>query len=158
MGSREIILRMLAKSLDRRLIQSDFRKSQRRIVSTPAAVVNNVITALSAPQTTCRKQNFQKELCRVLICAVSHRYKMPIREMYIYCDTELGKTGTYLCPRCGSAIEFDFQAYCGSCGQAIDWHDYKNVTIRRHSKRNCESVKQPASDSSSHYYLCGGSR
>lgn len=26
-----------------------------------------------------------------------------------------------ICPRCKSAIEYDFQSYCGNCWQYIDW-------------------------------------
>ena len=62
---------------------------------------------------------------------MSYRLKMPIREMYTYHDSQCGELGFYLCPQCGAAIECAFQKFCGSCGQALGWYNYKNVTVRK---------------------------
>ena len=115
MSSKEFILRLLANSLERKLTKADLHRLQHRLASMSPAVVSNTMVALSEPQIPCRKQRLSEELYRILLCAVSYRYKMAIRERYTYYDRQFGETGAYLCPRCGSAIEFDFQAYCGSC-------------------------------------------
>lgn len=33
-------------------------------------------------------------------------------------------TKEHLCPECGAPIARDFQNYCGSCGQALNWNEY----------------------------------
>jgi DNA-binding XRE family transcriptional regulator len=32
-------------------------------------------------------------------------------------------TENYLCPACGAPAARDFQAFCGNCGQALDWSE-----------------------------------
>ncbi len=135
MSSREIILQLLASSLELKLTLADMRRSQHRLTALPLATVKSVMLALSEQRIPGKEQNLKEELCRVLLCAVSYRFKMTIREMYTYYDSQYGETGAYLCPRCESAIEFDFQAYCSSCGQALDWDDCENATIRRAGER-----------------------
>lgn len=130
MGSRELILRLLANSLNRKLANSDVRQAQHRLSSLPSAIVNNTMMAFYEQQIQGDMQNLLKNLYRILLCATSYRYKMTIWERYTYYDSQFGKTGTYLCPRCGSAIEFDFQAYCSSCGQALDWDECENAKVR----------------------------
>ena len=33
----------------------------------------------------------------------------------------------YRCPRCQKLLERDFMAYCDSCGQCLDWCNYKKA-------------------------------
>ena len=41
----------------------------------------------------------------------------------------------YRCPRCQRLLEREFVAYCCSCGQCLDWHDYRK-TKRTYFKPN----------------------
>ena len=33
------------------------------------------------------------------------------------------------CPQCRQAIEREFQSYCDSCGQCLDWCKFDNINI-----------------------------
>jgi hypothetical protein len=33
----------------------------------------------------------------------------------------------YRCPRCQRLLEREFVAYCSSCGQCLDWRDYRKA-------------------------------
>jgi len=33
----------------------------------------------------------------------------------------------YRCPRCQKLLEREFMGYCSSCGQYLDWSDYKKA-------------------------------
>ena len=33
----------------------------------------------------------------------------------------------YRCPRCQQLLEREFMCYCSSCGQSLDWSDYKKA-------------------------------
>ena len=72
-----------------------------------------------------------RELSKLLLYSMSYRLRMPITEMYTYHDFQYGSLGFYLCPQCKTAIECDFQKYCGSCGQALSWDNRKKVTVHR---------------------------
>ena len=39
----------------------------------------------------------------------------------------------YRCPRCQKLLNREFMAYCDSCGQCLDWSDYKKAkrTVRK---------------------------
>ena len=83
-----------------------------------------------------RSRLSERELSKLLLYSMSYRLRMPVREMYTYPDFQYGELVFYLCPNCGAAIEFDFQEFCSSCGQALGWNNYENVTIRRAGERS----------------------
>jgi len=33
----------------------------------------------------------------------------------------------YRCPRCQKMLEREFMSYCSSCGQCLDWSEYKKA-------------------------------
>lgn len=35
----------------------------------------------------------------------------------------------YDCPRCNAAIDYDYQAFCHNCGQALRWR-MRKITLR----------------------------
>ena len=37
----------------------------------------------------------------------------------------------YRCPRCQRILEREFLAYCPSCGQCLDWQNYRKVKRTR---------------------------
>ena len=40
----------------------------------------------------------------------------------------------YRCPRCQKLLDREFMAYCDSCGQCLDWSDYRKAK-RTHRPR-----------------------
>ena len=46
---------------------------------------------------------------------------MPVTELRHF---PLMKVSYPVCPRCGVSVERDFQSYCDSCGQRLDWKGY----------------------------------
>lgn len=51
--------------------------------------------------------------------AESYRQPMPVTENVCY-----GTSAFPVCPRCGVAVEREFQSYCDRCGQALDWRKF----------------------------------
>lgn len=57
--------------------------------------------------------------------ALRYRKPMPVRETVRY-----GSGGSFpVCPRCGSAIEREYQNYCDRCGQRLQWTGFCNARI-----------------------------
>ena len=52
-----------------------------------------------------------------LLLSLTYRLPMTSNTVCIYKD----RNCFAVCPRCKSVIEYDFQSYCGNCGQYIDW-------------------------------------
>lgn len=46
-------------------------------------------------------------------------------KMFPYTNGEF--TAYALCPRCNTYIEYDYQSYCGNCGQKLDWEYYDHA-------------------------------
>ena len=59
--------------------------------------------------------------------ALSYRSPMPVSAMRRY-----GAGALYfpVCPRCGCAIEREYQAYCDRCGQCLNWKGPRTVEER----------------------------
>lgn len=55
----------------------------------------------------------------ILDLLLSPTYRLPrtVNTVRIYHDRNCFS----VCPRCKGVIEYDFQSYCGNCGQHIDW-------------------------------------
>ena len=122
----EYILEEIAHIAGRKLTRTDIRKLRSLIAQLPADKVNKLMCIINEnPKTS------SKEITELLLYSMSYRLRLPIKEMYTYQDFRYGELGFYLCPQCGTAIEFDFQKFCGSCGQALGWDNYKNVTVRK---------------------------
>lgn len=51
---------------------------------------------------------------------VTHRLLLP---------TSTGPSSFPICPSCNRSMDRDFQCYCGSCGQHLDWTHYKNAEV-----------------------------
>ena len=127
----KFILKKLAHIADRKLTCSDIRKTRTLLAHLPREKIDKLISFIDN-----RSQLPPRELSELLLYSMSYRLRMPIKEMYTYHDFHYGELGFYLCPQCGAAIEFDFQKFCGSCGQALGWDNYENVTIRKAGKQS----------------------
>lgn len=55
----------------------------------------------------------------VLDLLLSPTYRLPrtVNTVRIYKDRNCFS----VCPRCEHVIEYDYQSYCGNCGQYLDW-------------------------------------
>lgn len=49
--------------------------------------------------------------------ALGYRQPMEVRELAQYSSGELFP----VCPRCGGAMEREYQGYCNRCGQCLGW-------------------------------------
>lgn len=57
--------------------------------------------------------------------ALTYRRSMPVREAVRYrCG------GAFpVCPRCGYAMEREYQGFCDRCGQKLNWRSYAHARI-----------------------------
>lgn len=65
-----------------------------------------------------KKQNILKRL-------LSYRIPSKITTAVVYQDNSI----YYHCPRCGTPIEREFQAFCVKCGQHLNWNNYEEAII-----------------------------
>lgn len=57
--------------------------------------------------------------------ALGYRQPMAVRELARY-----GSGGLFpVCPRCGSAMEREYQNYCDRCGQRLSWRELRRAQI-----------------------------
>ena len=57
--------------------------------------------------------------------ALGYRQPMEVRELARY-----SSGGTFpVCPRCGSAMEREYQSYCDRCGQRLSWRELRRAQI-----------------------------
>ena len=57
--------------------------------------------------------------------ALQYRQPMQVRELARY-----RSGGTFpVCPRCGSAMEREYQNYCDRCGQRLGWREIRRAQV-----------------------------
>ena len=130
MKTTKYVLKQIAYITELDLSVTDIRESHSEIVRISTDKVDRLILVLNDQSLV----SIEK-LLRILLYSTSYRLKMPIKDMYTYHDFNYGELGFYLCPQCNTPIEFDFQKFCGSCGQALGWKNYKSVVIHRAPKK-----------------------
>lgn len=59
------------------------------------------------------------------LTAQSYRSPLPVREMALY---RCGDTFP-ICPRCGSAMDREYQSFCDRCGQRLGWKEYRRALV-----------------------------
>ena len=67
-------------------------------------------------------QNFQirpSSYCVIfdILCSLTYRMHMHVTKVRIYKDRNMFA----VCPRCNSSVEFEYQRYCSSYGQHLEW-------------------------------------
>ena len=68
--------------------------------------------------------------------AAELQYRQPMRVSEIMVFTMLhGQTGFAVCPRCKLTMEYEYAAFCGRCGQRLNWSRYKHATLRHPGNR-----------------------
>ena len=65
-------------------------------------------------------------IMNLLLLAVGYRFPMMVTEVLIL-RTVHGKTGYYVCPRCGVTMEREFSSFCDRCGQHLCWKNYRKA-------------------------------
>ena len=57
-------------------------------------------------------------------------YRIPQPVTAVRCYPSCPELFTYpLCPRCGLAMEREYQRFCEHCGQALDWNGFSKALI-----------------------------
>ena len=62
---------------------------------------------------------------KLLMCFLSYRIPLKITTARHYLDDSIYPE----CPRCKNAIEYDYQRFCGYCGQRLKWSRYNTDII-----------------------------
>ena len=57
---------------------------------------------------------------------LSYRQPMSVSQKCVYRDGN----SFAVCPRCSRVVEVEFQAFCGCCGQALNWSAFENASVR----------------------------
>ena len=122
-----LIMRSIAQSLSTNPSWAEIHESRRDINRIPASTVRIIIQQLTDVQPKMSMSRLNMEIGKMLLCAVSYRIRMPVTEMLEYADN----AGYYVCPRCKTTMQREFQRYCDRCGQALDWSGNKKVKVVR---------------------------
>lgn len=61
---------------------------------------------------------------------ISYRTAMTVTEVVRYPD---GNTFP-VCPKCDIPFEYEYQAFCASCGQKLEWRGFSRVKVRNIEK------------------------
>lgn len=128
----KLILKRIALIADRKLTRCDIRIIRTRLARLSTEKTDKLMSFIND-----RSRISLRELSELLLYSISYRLRMPIKEMYTYNSLQNSEEGCYLCPQCGAAIEFDFQDFCSSCGQALGWDNYENVIVRKAGEQSC---------------------
>ena len=59
-----------------------------------------------------------------LLLSPTYRLPMTVTTVRIYKDRNCFS----ICPRCKKVIEYEYQSYCGNCGQYLDWSKLDDAT------------------------------
>ena len=61
---------------------------------------------------------------------LSYRIPMKVTDVMVFPRWPVNDI-YYRCPRCQKLLDREFMAYCDSCGQCLDWRDYKKAKRTR---------------------------
>lgn len=61
-----------------------------------------------------------------LLLSPTYRLPWKVKEVCIYKD----RNEYSRCPRCGSAMEREYQLFCDRCGQRLNWSKFDDVEVR----------------------------
>ena len=62
--------------------------------------------------------------------AEARSYRVPMRVTAVRSYPECPQLFTYpICPRCGKAMDREYQSYCDRCGQALDWKSFSKAMV-----------------------------
>jgi len=110
------------------------------------------VSVTEAPESTTRKEEIEEDTC--ILSAVRERvkpntladfsvlfrmllaYRMPMMVQDAILPRSFPEDNIYYrCPRCQCLLERELLTYCSSCGQCLDWRNY------RKAKRTCFRCK-----------------
>lgn len=90
-------------------------------------VINNLLSPDSDESNLLNSGNGQKAV-RCMLNDLSFRSDAQVCEFVRYKSYE--EIIFELCPKCGSALERTYQAYCANCGQKLKWINPEKMTER----------------------------
>ena len=63
---------------------------------------------------------------KLLFALVEYHTALPIQEYRRYRDNSI----YYICPRCDSTLDREYQVCCDRCGQRLEWKGYRKAKQR----------------------------
>lgn len=63
----------------------------------------------------------------LLFALAEYRTALPIQEYRLYRDNSI----YYICPRCDSTLDREYQACCDRCGQLLEWKGHQRAKQRK---------------------------
>ena len=76
-----------------------------------------------------RREFYVPILLRLIADGLLFRLPMRVTDIRRYLDGMLGWVDYPICPRCGKAIEYEYQAFCSFCGQALEWSEFEDKEL-----------------------------
>ncbi|MCD8159739.1 MAG: hypothetical protein LUE61_00825 [Clostridiales bacterium] len=65
---------------------------------------------------------YKRNLLLLALTADQLLYRLPMTVTDTISYKDRRRTEVYpICPRCGTVLEREYQAYCNGCGQKLDW-------------------------------------
>lgn len=77
--------------------------------------------------------------------SVSYRSTMQIKEVMVREGKMFDFHTKYtfpICPRCDNTMEYDYQKYCGCCGQKLGWAHYSRAKPRYPGEEKNDRFRQ----------------
>lgn len=78
-----------------------------------------------------RRSQLVRYLLKKLYESAAYRLPMPVREYVVYRNTFGTESEYFVCPRCDTTMEREYQAYCDRCGQRLAWKSISRTTQRK---------------------------
>lgn len=47
-----------------------------------------------------------------------------------------------LCPRCNRCLDREYMRFCDSCGQRLEWKNFRSIRIRKWGDKNEKAISQ----------------
>ena len=116
MSKTETVMWCLAYALGRRPRQSEIRQAKRELLDIDHNCTDKVIKSINymLPYMSEHEiSRFREQICTCMLGAVNYRVSMQVKEFNAH--------GYYICPRCQTPLDRDYQAYCSCCGQHLGW-------------------------------------
>ncbi|MBQ9686226.1 MAG: zinc ribbon domain-containing protein [Oscillospiraceae bacterium] len=120
MSRIEIVMLCLSYALDRVPHMSEIRRAKDELLAVDPGSVSKVIKSAQFmyPYMTEKEiATFKEQLCTCMLSAVDYRITLAVMEYNPH--------GYALCPRCGTPLDRDYQAFCDHCGQHLKWGGQK---------------------------------
>lgn len=116
MSELETVMRCVAYALGLFPSDAEIRRAKKELLNVTPKSVNMVIksTEFLLPYMSEREiALYKRQVCVCMLSAVNYRIALPVKEH--------NALGYYICPRCRTPLERNYQKYCDRCGQHLRW-------------------------------------